>query len=125
MIEDVKLSDITIVHSGGRTKEDAQRQLGEKEKEYPEPNMFGELNASAFFIRHVKGLEMHHIDVTFEKADARPAFVMEDVSGADVFRLKTPAGGQAFRMKAISDFRAMACRGLKDTVIEKAAEQNL
>ena len=47
-IEDVKLSDIIIVHAGGGTKEDAQRQLAEKEKEYPEPNMFGTTPAHGF-----------------------------------------------------------------------------
>jgi hypothetical protein len=42
------MSDIMIVHSGGGTKDDAQRQLAEKEKEYPEPNMFGTTPAHGF-----------------------------------------------------------------------------
>ena len=41
-IEDVKISDVMMVHSGGGTKGDAQLQVPEKEKDYPEPNMFGD-----------------------------------------------------------------------------------
>ena len=54
-IEDVKISDVMIVHQGGGTKEDAARQIAEKEKEYPEPKMFGATPAHGFFIRHARG----------------------------------------------------------------------
>ena len=124
-IEDVKISDVYLQHRGGGTKEMAALQPPEDENKYPDPHMFGpELPAHGFFIRHVKNLELTNVEVAYEKPDARPAFVMEDVTGADVFRLKAPAG-QTFRMKDIADFRTLACRGLKDTQIEKAAEHVL
>ena len=53
-IEDVKISDIMIVHPGGGTNGDAALQLAEKEKDYPEPNMFGTTSAHGFFVRHVR-----------------------------------------------------------------------
>ena len=62
-IEDVKLSDIVIVHAGGGTQSDAQLLLPEKEKDYPEPTMFGTTPAHGFFIRHVRGLEVHGIKI--------------------------------------------------------------
>jgi polygalacturonase len=39
-IEDVKISNIQILHRGGGTKEDAAYQPPEYEESYPEPNMF-------------------------------------------------------------------------------------
>jgi polygalacturonase len=39
-IEDVKISNIQILHQGGGTKEDAAYQPPEYEEMYPEPNMF-------------------------------------------------------------------------------------
>jgi len=39
-IEDVKISNIQILHQGGGTKEDAAYQPPEYEDRYPEPNMF-------------------------------------------------------------------------------------
>jgi polygalacturonase len=83
-IEDVKVSDILIVHPGGGTKEDAQRQLAEKEKEYPEPNMFGATPAHGVFIRHVRGVEMSGIKIQHANEDLRPAFMIDDVEGADL-----------------------------------------
>jgi polygalacturonase len=40
LVEDVKLSNIQILHQGGGTKEDAAYQPPEYEDKYPEPNMF-------------------------------------------------------------------------------------
>ena len=50
---------------------------------YPEPSRLGVMPASGFFIRHVKNIELHHIDVSFLAKDARPAVVLTDVAGAD------------------------------------------
>lgn len=40
-IEDVRLSNIRIYYKGGGTKEQAALEPPEKEKDYPEPVMFG------------------------------------------------------------------------------------
>ena len=78
--------------------------------------MFGaNLPAHGFFIRHVKNLEFSNVEVACEKPDARPAVTLEDVQGGDFFRVKTPAGGEVFRVKDVSDFRTLACRGVKDS----------
>ena len=74
-----------MVHPGGGTKEDAQRQVPEKEKDYPEPNMFGTTPAHGFFIRHARGVEMNGIKIEHAGEDLRPGFVVEDVDGADVW----------------------------------------
>lgn len=44
--------------------------------------------AYGFFIRHVKGIEMSDVEVSYMKEDLRPAFVLNDVKGADFYRIK-------------------------------------
>jgi polygalacturonase len=115
-IEDLQLSNIRIVYQGGGTAEQAAREVPENEGSYPEPTMFGTLNASAFFIRHVKNLEMHHIDVTFDKPDARPAFWLNDVQGADFqhVNIQRFEGVPLFSLNKVTDFAAQYVRSVAD-----------
>ncbi len=115
-IEDLKLSDIVMVHPGGGTKEDAQRQVPEKEKDYPEPNMFGTTPAHGFFIRHARGVEMNGIKIEHAGEDLRPGFVVEDVDGADFGRIKvqTVTGVPVFVLRNVKDFSVWRSRGVAD-----------
>ena len=56
-IEDVRLSNIRVHYLGGGTKADSALQPEEKEKDYPEPDMFGRMPSYALFARHVIGLD--------------------------------------------------------------------
>src|SRR6266542_3638357 len=87
-IEDVRLSNIRIYYQGGGTKDQAALDPPEKEDTYPEPTMFGVLPAYGFFIRHVKALSMNDVEVSYLREDARPPFVMNDIKGADFYRLR-------------------------------------
>jgi hypothetical protein len=60
----------------------------EREKEYPEPSMFGMLPAYGFFIRHARGIEFNNVEIGFMKEDRRPAFVLESVKAADFQHVK-------------------------------------
>jgi len=62
----------------------------EKETEYPEPYRHGVMPSYGFFVRHVKGMEMTNVEVSYLKEDLRPAFKLEDVKGAE-FNLVRPA----------------------------------
>jgi polygalacturonase len=87
-IEDVTLSNIRIVYQGGGTKEMAQLQPPEKESTYPEPGMFGrDMPSYGMYIRHVKNINLSDLQLSHAKPDARPAFVLDDVSGADFFHV--------------------------------------
>ena len=112
-IEDVKISDVIVLHQGGGTKEDAERQVPEKEKNYPEPDMFGITPSHGFFVRHVRGLEMGGIKIASASADARPAFVLDDVEGADFGKIKIPAG-PAFALNHVKDFSVYRSKPLAD-----------
>lgn len=87
-IEDVKMDNIRIIYQGGGTKEQSSRQLPENEKDYPDPVMFGTTPAYGFYIRHVAGLEMNNIDISYMKDDLRPAFILNDVKDARFSRMK-------------------------------------
>src|SRR5262252_9005286 len=64
-IEDVRLSNIRIWYRGGGRKELADLQPPERETNYPEPSMFGELPAYGFFIRHARGIELNNVETSF------------------------------------------------------------
>ncbi len=82
-IEDVQLSDIRIYYKGGGTAEQASREVPGFEKDYPEPYRFGDMPAYGFFIRHVKGIMLNNVEVSFIENDLRPAFILDDVKGAE------------------------------------------
>ena len=124
-IEDVKISNIYLHQVGGGDGTMAGSQPPERETEYPEPTMFGPLPATGFFFRHVKNLELSHIEIATERSDARPAFVLVDVDGADFFRVRVPrtSSSPAFHLKQVSDFRVFGSQFLPDTNFAMADEK--
>ena len=125
MIEDVKLSNIRIYYRGGGTKEQARLEPPERETNYPEPSMFGEIPAYGFFIRHAKGIELSNVEVSCLAEDLRPAFVLLDVSSADFFHVKAPkaAGVPTFDLKNVADFNTYQCPGIADMHLERVEQK--
>ena len=126
-IEDVRLSNIRIYYRGGGTKEQAALDPPEKEDAYPEPVMFGEMPAYGFFVRHVRGLEMSNVRVSFMTEDLRPAFVLSDVRGVDFRNVKAQLapGVPTFVLKNVEDFSVQQSRPLPDTVLERVTLKKL
>ena len=126
-IEDLKISDMMIVHPGGGTKSDADAQVPEKEKQYPEPNMFGTTPAHGFFMRHVKGLEVHAIKIQHTSPDARPAFVLEDAENTEFGRIKaaTDAGIPTFVLRNVKSFSLYRSRPVPDAEIATAERREI
>lgn len=124
-IEDVKLSNFRIFYQGGGTAVQAALEPPEKEVNYPEPSMFGEIPAYGFFIRHVNGIEFNNVEVSYAREDARPAFVLKDVSGADVFHVKAQVamGAFTFSLQSVSDFTAYQSKGVPDTRLERVEQK--
>jgi polygalacturonase len=119
-VEDVRLSNIRVYYRGGGTNAQAALDPPEKEDAYPEPSMFGEMPAYGFFIRHAKRLELNDVEVGFLKDDARPAFVLTDVAGADLNRVRAQLAqsSSAFVLKDVSDFSVTASRPVPDTRLD-------
>lgn len=126
-IEDVKISDVFIQHQGGGTREQAALRLPEAGNQYPEPNMFGVTPAQGFYLRHVKNIDMSHVEITSSAPDARPGFVLEDVQGAEFLRVKMQkeAGVPTFALHDVEDFNCALSRGVPDTTISQVSEKVL
>jgi polygalacturonase len=97
-IEDLRLSNIRIHYEGGGTKADADLQPEEKEKDYPEPDMFGRMPSYALFARHVDGLDIRDADFTFDTPEQRPVMQLRDVTRVDVEHLRAQKPGTALRV---------------------------
>jgi hypothetical protein len=118
LIENVKIRDMYLHGRGGGTEETAKLVPPKNEGKYPDPRRFGLLPAHGFFVRHVKNIEFSNIEMAYDKPDARPAFWLNDVDGADFFRVKQPKTAAMFNLSAVKGFKVFASRGVKDTELE-------
>jgi hypothetical protein len=71
----------------------------------------------ACFIRHVKGLEMDHVDVSYVKDEIRPPIALNDVDGADFdhVRARRTPDVPFFVLHNVSDFTLHNSPGLTNT----------
>jgi len=125
-IEDVKLSNIYIETVGGGDAAMAKAQPTEQEAEYPEPGRFGVTPASGFYLRHMKRVEMSHVEIANTTPDARPAFHLHDVERADFFAITAPRSAVgAFVLESVKDLRIGWSRAAADTVLAEANNKTL
>lgn len=126
-IEDIRLNNIRIFYQGGGTKVQADLQPPENEDKYPEPSMFGEIPAYAFFIRHVRGIELNDVEVSYLKEDLRPAFILDDVKNADFHRVQAQHGPDVpvFVLKNVESFGTHRCRPTPDVQLNHIDQMNL
>ena len=87
--------------------------------------MFGTLPAYGFFIRHVKGIELSGVTVSYLKEDERPAFVLNDVDSVDFVNVTSQIAKSSFRfnLQNVSNFRAAQCKGVPDTYLERVEQK--
>lgn len=84
-VRNVSISNVSIHHQGGISADEMDKIFesvkDEKEKDYPEATMWGNLPAKGFFVRHARNVRFSNIEVTTEQPDARPDFVEIDSEG--------------------------------------------
>jgi polygalacturonase len=125
-IENVKLSNIYIETAGGGTAEDAKVQPPEIENAYPEPGRFGPMPSSGFFMRHMRNVEMSHVEIANATPDARPAFYLTEVERADFFAVTAPRGADgAFALHGVKDLRIGWSRAAADTTLASVDDKML
>jgi polygalacturonase len=126
-IADLRLTDFTVLHQGGGESDDAGRDVPEKEKDYPEPTMFGTTPSNGFYIRHATGVEMSAVKVEYANPDARPVFVLDDVQGADFRFLKLPNPGnqRSFALKQVRDFSVFRSKPVGDAEFATADRREI
>ena len=115
LVEDVKISDVYLHQTGGGSAEMAALQPPENEAKYPEPEMFGPLPARGFFFRNLRNLEVSNVEIATETPDARPAFWLKAVEGADFFRVRVPRSpAPVFDLQNVKDFRVFGSQFVAD-----------
>ncbi len=80
----ILLSNIRLSFKGGGTEDLVMRKIEEYPDKYPEFGMFGLLPAYGFFCRHVTGLTMDNIELSYESPDYRPALYLQDVNDSRI-----------------------------------------
>jgi polygalacturonase len=149
-VEDIRLNNIRIWYRGGLTLDQVAKQPAdlvntfffraqggvpprepfdtpEREKEYPEPSMFGMLPAYGFFIRHAKGVELTNVQVGFTREDRRPAFVLDQVNGAAFENVKAQkaSGVSTFVLKNVENFEAHHSQPVTDVQIARVDRREM
>ncbi len=149
-VEDVKFSNIRIVYRGGLNLDQVAKQPAdlvntfffratggvpprepyatpEREKEYPEPSMFGMIPAWGFFIRHAKGIELSNVDIQFAKEDQRPAFVIDQAEDVELqhVRAQKVAGVPSVVLLNVKNFRTTNGGSIPDTQVASADRKEL
>ena len=100
-IEDVKLCGIRLLYTGGASNQSPSTEPAENENVYPDPRMFGPLPSYAFFIRHVKGIEIENVKTSYINDDPRPPISLVDVEEASFSQIKAQksASGPTFQVQ--------------------------
>jgi hypothetical protein len=81
-IENVSVSDVSMMQKGGASTAFANIDPPEQEREYPEPSSFGPLPAQGLLVRHAKDVEFRDVEITSIQADQRPFIWLSDVDDA-------------------------------------------
>jgi polygalacturonase len=124
-IEDIRISDVQIETQGGGDAAWSARVPPENPNGYPEPGMFGKAPAYAFYLRHVKAIEIDHVKVGYVQPEGRTAVVLDDVSDASfhAVNLQRGQGGAAlFALRGVSQFSARDVRGMPDREVPGRVE---
>ena len=126
-IEDLQLSNIRIYYKGGGLKDSVNRVVPEYEKDYPEPGNWKTMPSYGFYIRHVKNLKMHDIQVSYMRDGYRPPFILDDVKGAILYDIQPQktAGTSSFILKNVRDINISKVTGVKDIFIKNAVRKDL
>jgi polygalacturonase len=124
-IEDIKIANFYMQHKGGISSEHAKIVPPEEVDKYPDPGVFGPMPAQGFFLRHLRRLEMSHVEINPMVNDGRPSFVLEDVERADFLAITAPTSPAAFALRHARDIRVSLSRAAKDAVLDTAVNQVL
>jgi polygalacturonase len=119
-IKDIKLSNIFQQHVGRASQDSVAIRPPEFENKYPDPGMFGPMPAQGFFLRHIRNLEMSHVEVQAMQPDPRPSFFLENVNRADFIAVTAPSGIPAFHLDKVTDLRILLSRAAPDTQLPTA-----
>jgi polygalacturonase len=118
-IEDIKIANFYMQHQGGADAAAAKIVPPEEVAKYPDPGMFGPMPAQGFYLRHVRNLELSHVEIAPIAVDARPSFVLQGVDRADFYAITAPKS-PAFALHQVTDLRVRMSRAADDATLATA-----
>ena len=95
-VRNVTIENVTLNYTGGADPHiacfawDSLTKVPERIDNYPEFSMFGELPAWGFYGRHVEGLQLKNINISYKEDDYRPACIFDDVKGLQLRSVNIP-----------------------------------
>ncbi len=95
-VQNVTLENIEMIYGGGASKAIAHIPLNEiasipeNEANYPEFSMFGELPSWGLYLRHVDGIKLSNVKMSFKQDDFRPAIVADDAKNITMQQIIIP-----------------------------------
>jgi polygalacturonase len=111
--QNIRLRDIRINYAGGGDAALANAVVPENEDRYPEHHMFGHLPAYGFYIRHVDGISIHSMSLSYDTPDFRPAIYLDDVQNLKLYDFAAQSESTApamIRMKNVRNGMVNGCR---------------
>jgi alpha-glucuronidase/polygalacturonase len=91
-IENIKFKNVSITAKGGHPVSDAEIQPVENDERFP--RHVGTIPAYAWYLRHVKNVTFVGCEFPFEKADGRPAIVIDDAEDVTFDNTTLPIGSE-------------------------------
>lgn len=88
-VRNLTLNNIRLHFEGGGMADLISRKIEEFPDKYPEHSMFGMLPAYGFFCRHVDGLDIDNMDLSYKNNEYRPALFIQEVKNARISDLKS------------------------------------
>ena len=124
-VEDISLSNIRIYYKGGGTRKQAEREVPENEKNYPEPGMFGVPPAYGLFVRHAKDIKINDVEFSVLEPDMRPGYHFDDVNGIDLrnITIQRTTDSNAIVLKNVNDFNILQSKGIEDLKLDIVKEK--
>lgn len=124
-VQDVTLENINVTFGGGADKKhayvslDSLAKIPEREIEYPDFSMFGELPAWGLYVRHAEGIQLKNIHIKYLEKDFRAAIVMDDVKGVAINDLSILTADEP--VIVLRDVQNESIKNLKTPVSAKKA----
>jgi polygalacturonase len=117
--ENIVLENVKIHYPGDVTNAAAADVFPDYPKDYS-PRSLGMRPAAGLYIRHVKGLTLKNVEITFDKPDARPSLAVFDADGLTLDHVTTTksAGGELARMQKTRNLTVKDSPGFKERKAE-------
>jgi len=126
-VEDVSIQNVHFQMEGGASADAAEIQVPELVDRYPDPQFFGQIPSSGFYIRHASNVNLGNVTVRCIDPDFRPSVYLEDVEGFSISgaRLETQTGIPVFKMLECSDVSIRDVKGVEIFQTESVSQATI